>query len=168
MSEDYLSLKREISMLRTQLQGVESRSRQSWSYPIGSSPTSPQIYYLECGAGNLLFTASAVNYYGLLRPAAAVTEVPTLAPPTGLGAAPDGLSIGVLVSSTGATSNVWIGNRLTPGVWSGGSIVAGSFTYDDYAGALAASNTFISRSIVRVPVTGSVDVYANVYNPWRV
>lgn len=152
-------LERRIAELEERLRMVPSQFAESYA--------TPARYYLECLDGNLLFTASSVNYYGLSRPSSPITQVPTLVPSSTPGALANGLSRGTLINNDGTTSTVWIGNNITPGVWSGGSIVAGSANYNDYTGYLSNGNTFVSRNRISVPVTGSPGVYATLYNPWR-
>lgn len=131
--------------------------------------SSPQVYYLSCGGGNLLVTHAGINFYGLKRPGSNVTAVPTLAPPAigTFGTTPDGLSAATLYDAAAGTSSVvWVGVRMLPGVWSGGVIVAGAVTFDDWSGTLTKETPFLARRAASVPVTGSPDVYATVYNPW--
>lgn len=118
---------------------------------------------LVIGDGNIVQTVGAIDYYGLKRPSSPVLEVPTLAPSGVAGSEPDGLTIGTLNGSP-----VWVGLRLQPNVWSGGVQVAGTVTLDDFPGDLTQGTPCFGRSSIQVPVNGSVDVYATVYNPWAV
>lgn len=127
-----------------------------------------QYFYLTIKSGNLLQTVGGNNYYGLKRPAAAVTTVPTLVPSVVDGACPDGLSPGSLYTSSGSSSTVWVGVRLQPSYWAGAVLTAGTATWDDYSGTLSWLTPFLSRSFAYVPVSGSPGTYATVYNPWAV
>jgi hypothetical protein len=155
------------AILERRIRELERRTDRIPSRWGGGSSTSV-YFYVSCLDGNLLFTVAAVNYYGVKRPATAITEVPTLTPSATAGALPDGLSRGLLLANNGTSTTVWIGLRLKPGIWSGGIVVPGAVTYDDYVGAIPNGNAFMSRNKVRVPVTASVDTYADVYNPWRI
>ena len=157
-SDDNLrDLQRRLADAQRRLDRVPAR----WAPTAG-----PQVYYLVCGSGNFLVALGGLNYYGLKRPSSVVTAVPSLAPPGAAGASADGLSIGTLYSQSGAVTSVWVGARLQPGVWSGASIIAGPVSFDDWTGTLTQATPFLSRSVARLPVTGSPGVYASVYNPW--
>ena len=157
-SDDHLrDLQRRLVDAERRLDRVPAR----WAQAAGA-----QVYYLVCGNGNFLVALGGADYYGLKRPSAVVTAVPSLAPPSAAGASANGLSIGKLYSQGGAVTSVWIGALLQPGVWSGASIIAGLVSFDDWTGTLTRATPFLSRSVARLPVTGSPGVYASVYNPW--
>ena len=157
-SDDHLrDLQRRLVDAERRLDRVPARWAQA---------AAPQVYYLACGRGNFLAALGGSNYYGLKRPGASATAVPTLSPSTVSGALPDGLSAGQIYQDDGTSSAVWIGVRLLPGVWSGASIIAGSVAFDDWTGTLTQDTPFLSRRVASVPVTGSPGAYAKVYNPW--
>jgi hypothetical protein len=156
--EDILNINRKINELKSQIQLLESRSRQTWSYPPSVNLSS--ITYLGIiRSGNLIVTVGTTNFYGLKYPSANVTAVPTTVAPTGNGACPDGLTAAYIESETGVQTAVWIGWRLQPG---GTGIV-----YNDMVGvSIPAGASILCRTKISMPVTagGVVDVYV----PYRV
>jgi hypothetical protein len=116
-------------------------------------------YYLSCDQGNLLSTIATQNYYGLKRPAANVTTVPTVIPSLTPGATPDGLSPARLISATGSSTLVWAGVRLMP---------PSAVLQDDYRGVLTNQSPFLARVIVQLPLATDPTVLVPVYNVWRV
>lgn len=118
----------------------------------GGSPIATYLGII--GVGNIAATVGTTNYYGLKYPAANVTTVPTIIPPTGLGACPDGLTIGQIEQPDLTYKTVWIGCRLQPaGV--------GPVFNDLPISSIPRNTLVLCRTIVTMPCTagGTVPVY---------
>lgn len=117
-------------------------------------------YFMIVGNGNLVTTIGGTNIYGLKYPAANVTEVPTVIPPAGQGAAPDGLSKASLELTPGVITTVWVGLRLQPG--------GAGPVFDDIGPIDIFYNTpLCCLTYTLMPLSGNPAILTPVYRPFR-
>lgn len=105
MNEDIGYLKREIAALKSQLQNIESRSRQSWVYAGGGNAVKT-IYRIKIYGGNTLITVGGTTIKGIKYIGAGISSLPVEVPVDGSTYA-DCLGYGKIDD---AGSMVWICN----------------------------------------------------------
>jgi len=155
MSEEVRSLQRQLDQMRSQMQRLESVSRNVWQYSGVVKTGAP--YVLVVGRGNTIATIGAILYKGLKYPSADVTTAPSAAPAAIDTPSPDGISPAYLVSETG-NNLVWIGTRLKPGTEAAVTEMTGSF-FD--------GSPVICHNIISMPISGAPTTFAAVYVPFR-
>ena len=137
------------------LRRLTDRLRQ---VPAAWAESGDTVYLVVPGSGNLIRTVNSVNFFGLKYPTADVTSVPTLNPPSGDGACPDGLTIASLVDNDNTAVTVWLGTRLKP--------APASPMIQQMLGSFFKGSIVLCRLIVHMPIGAGPDT-APVYLPWR-